>query len=476
MTYPDTALFIDGAWRPAIDGARQDVVNPVHGGVIGQLALAGRADLDLALAAAARAFPAWRDLGPMARSDLMRRAAGLLRERVENVAATMTAEQGKPLAEARAEVLAAAGTIEWFAEEGRRAYGRIVPSRDPRVMQQVLKTPVGPVAAFTPWNFPINQATRKIAAALAAGCTMIVKGPEEAPASCAALVAALADAGLPAGVLNLVYGVPSEISAYLIPHPVIRKISFTGSTAVGKQLAGLAGLHMKRVTMELGGHAPAIVMDDADIEQAAAILAAAKFRNAGQVCIAPTRFLLHESIYDRFRDSFLERAQRIVVGDGAEPGTTMGPLANARRVEHMEALVADAVDRGARLTLGGHRIGNAGNFFAPTVLEDIPHDASVMTTEPFGPIALLAPFSRYEDAVAEANRLPYGLAAYAFAARQSTIGALSRDIEAGMLSINHQGLGSPELPFGGIKDSGYGSEGGSEALEAYLDTRLVTVA
>lgn len=476
MTYSDTALFIDGAWRAGARGGKQDVVNPAHGGVIGQLDLADRPDLDLALAAAARAFPGWRDLGPLARSDLLRRAAGLLRERAETVAATMTAEQGKPIAEARAEVLAAAGTIEWFAEEGRRAYGRIIPGRDPRVAQQVLKTPVGPVAAFTPWNFPINQATRKIAAALAAGCTMIVKGPEEAPASCAALVRALADAGLPAGVLNLVFGVPAEISAYLIPHPVIRKISFTGSTAVGKQLASLAGLHMKRVTMELGGHAPAIVMDDADIEQAAAVLATAKFRNAGQVCIAPTRFLLHENIYDRFRESFLERVRRIVVGDGAEPGTTMGPLANARRVGEMEALVADAVDRGARLVLGGHRIGNAGNFFAPTVLEDVPQDALIMASEPFGPVALLAPFSSYAAAVSEANRLPYGLAAYAFTGRQSTILALSRDIEAGMLSINHQGLGSPELPFGGIKDSGYGSEGGSEALEAYLDTRLVTVA
>lgn len=476
MTYPDTALFIDGTWRASVNGDTQDVVNPAHGGVIGQYSMAGRADLDLALAAAARAFPAWRDAGPMVRSDLMRRAAGLLRERAETIAGLMTAEQGKPLAEAKAEVLAAAGTIEWFAEEGRRAYGRLVPSRDHRVMQQVLKTPVGPVAAFTPWNFPINQATRKIAAALGAGCTMIVKGPEEAPASCAALVAALADAGLPAGVLNLVYGVPSDISAYLIPHPVIRKISFTGSTAVGKQLASLAGLHMKRATMELGGHAPAIVMDDADIEQAATVLAAAKFRNAGQVCIAPTRFLLHEAIYDRFRDSFLDRIKHIVVGDGSQPDTTMGPLANTRRVEHMETLVADAVERGARLSFGGHRIGNSGNFFAPTMLEDLPDDAEVMTTEPFGPVALLAPFSRYEDAVAEANRLPYGLAAYAFSGRQSSIAALSRDIEAGMLSINHQGLGIPELPFGGIKDSGYGSEGGSEALEAYLDTRLVTVA
>ena len=277
-------------------------------------------------------------------------------------------------------------------------------------------------------------------------------------------------------MLNLVFGVPADISGYLVPHPIIRKVSFTGSTSVGKQLASLAGLHMKRVTMELGGHAPAIVMADADVEQAATVLAGAKFRNAGQVCIAPTRLLVEDGIYDQFREHFLERVRRIEVGDGLRDGVTMGPLANRRRLEAMEHQVADAVGRGATLTAGGHRIGNEGNFFAPTVLEDVPIDALAMTQEPFGPVALLSRFSRYEDAVAEANRLPYGLAAYAFTAAHRTVQALSQDIEAGMLSINHQGIGIPELPFGGIKDSGYGSEGGTEALEAYLDARLVTVA
>lgn len=472
----NTLLFIDGGWRSGGDGKAQPVLNPATDAQIGTVAHASRADLDAALEAAARALPHWRDAHAYQRSEIMRRAAQLLRERAQEISRAMTAEQGKPLAESLGETLAAAGTIEWFAEEGRRAYGRIVPARSPGVMQQVIKRGVGPVAAFTPWNFPINQATRKIAAALAAGCTIIVKGPEETPASCAALVQAFADAGVPAGVLNLVFGVPADISGYLVPHPTIRKVSFTGSTAVGKQLASLAGLHMKRVTMELGGHAPAIVMADADVEQAAAVLASAKFRNAGQVCIAPTRLLVQDEAYDRFRGHFLDRVRQIKAGDGSKDGVTMGALANRRRLEAMDVLVADAVGRGANLAAGGHRIGNEGNFFAPTVLEDVPIDALAMTQEPFGPVALLSRFSRYEDAIIEANRLPYGLAAYAFTSAHRTGQALSHDIESGMVSINHQGIGLPELPFGGIKDSGYGSEGGTEALEAYLDTRLVTVA
>jgi succinate-semialdehyde dehydrogenase/glutarate-semialdehyde dehydrogenase len=476
VTYPDTRLFIDGVWRNGSGGGSQPVLDPATNTEIGTVAHAAQADLDVALAAAARAYPLWRDTSAFERSAIMRRAAQNLRDNAEAIAAIMTREQGKPLAESLGETNAAAATIEWFAEEGRRAYGRIVPSRTVGVVQQVIKQGVGPVAAFTPWNFPINQSTRKIAAALAAGCTIIVKGPEETPASCAALVKAFEDAGLPAGVLNLVFGVPAEISSYLIPHPVIRKVSFTGSTVVGKQLASLAGAHMRRVTMELGGHAPVIVLDDADIEQAVAVSTAAKFRNAGQVCIAPTRFLLQDGIYDRFRDRMLEAVAAIKVGNGAAEGTTMGPLVNRRRVEAMEQLIGDAVGRGARVAIGGHRIGNEGNFFEPTILEDVPLDAEAMNSEPFGPLALLSPFAHYEDAIAEANRLPYGLAAYAFTRSSRMAQALGRDIESGMVSINHQGLGLPELPFGGIKDSGYGSEGGSEALEAYLDTKLVTTA
>lgn len=452
------------------------MLNPATGETIGTLAHAGRKDLDDALAAADRAFQKWRKTSAMERSQIMRRAAALIRERADAIATAMTMEQGKVFAEARIETLGGADTIDWFAEEARRTYGRIVPARASNITQLVFKEPVGPVAAFTPWNFPINQAVRKVSAALAAGCTVILKGPEETPASCAALVQAYADAGVPAGVVNLVFGVPSEVSSYLIPHPVIKKISFTGSTAVGKQLAALAGSHMKRVTMELGGHAPAIVFGDADIGLAVKLLAGAKFRNAGQVCIAPTRFIVHDSIYDRFVDDFVATAEKIKVGDGLSDGVRMGPLANSRRVEAMETLTADATAKGAKLRTGGERIGNRGNFFKPTVLTDVPLSARMMNEEPFGPVAAINRFSDYDSAVKEANRLPYGLASYAYTKSAKTISDLGRDIESGMLSVNHHGLGLPEVPFGGIKDSGYGSEGGSEAVEAYLNTKVVSQA
>lgn len=473
--YSDTQLYIDGQWR---DGSekRIPVLNPATGETIGTLAHAGRKDLDDALGAADRSFQKWRKTSAMERSQIMRRAAALIRERADAIATAMTMEQGKVFAEARIETLGGADTIDWFAEEARRTYGRIVPARASNITQLVFKEPVGPVAAFTPWNFPINQAVRKVSAALAAGCTVILKGPEETPASCAALVQAYADAGVPAGVVNLVFGVPSEVSSYLIPHPVIKKISFTGSTAVGKQLAALAGSHMKRVTMELGGHAPAVVFGDADIGLAVKLLAGAKFRNAGQVCIAPTRFIVHDSIYDRFVDDFVATAEKIKVGDGLSDGVRMGPLANSRRVEAMETLTADATAKGAKLRTGGERIGNRGNFFKPTVLTDVPLSARMMNEEPFGPVAAINRFSDYDSAVKEANRLPYGLASYAYTKSAKTISDLGRDIESGMLSVNHHGLGLPEVPFGGIKDSGYGSEGGSEAVEAYLNTKVVSQA
>ena len=471
--YPDTQLYIDGQWR---DGSekRLPVLNPATGEAIGTLAHAGRKDLDEALAAAERGFQQWRRVGVVERSQLMRRAAGLLRERKDAIATLMTMEQGKPLAESLGETLAAADTIEWFSEEARRAYGRIVPARASNVTQLVFKEPVGPVAAFTPWNFPINQAVRKISAALAAGCSVILKGPEETPASCAALVQVYADAGLPAGIINLVFGVPAEISSYLIAHPIIKKMSFTGSTVVGKQLAALAGQHMKRVTMELGGHAPAIVFGDADVGLAVKILSANKFRNAGQVCVAPTRFLIHDSVYQRFVDDFVATAEKMKVGDGLQDGVRMGPLANSRRVEAMETLTADATSKGAKIATGGERIGNRGYFFKPTVLTDVPLEARAMNEEPFGPLAIISRFNDYDGAVKEANRLPYGLAAYAYTTSAKTMTNIGRDIESGMVSINHHGLGLAELPFGGIKDSGYGSEGGTEAIEGYLNNKLVT--
>ena len=474
--YSDVSLFIDGAWGPAAAGRTIDVVNPATGDKIGTVPHAAISDLDRALEAADKGFKTWRRVSAFDRSKVMRKAADILRERADHVAQLLTMEQGKPLAEAKGEVLAGADVIDWFAEEARRAYGRVIPARAEGVYQLVIKEPVGPVAAFTPWNFPINQVVRKLSAALAAGCSIIVKAPEETPASPAELIRAFADAGVPAGVINLVYGVPSEISEYLIPHPVIRKMSFTGSTAVGKQLAAIAGAHMKRVTMELGGHAPAIVFDDADVDVASRMLAGAKYRNAGQVCVSPTRMLVQEKVYEQFVDGFVAHTKKLKVGDGLESGTNMGPLANARRITAMEGFIGDAQQKGATLRTGGSRIGNKGNFFEPTVMTDVPMEARVMTEEPFGPLAIISPFRGFDDVVTEANRLPYGLASYAFTRSAKTANAIANSVEAGMMTINHMGLALPEVPFGGVKDSGYGSEGGSEAIEAYLNTKFVTQA
>jgi succinate-semialdehyde dehydrogenase/glutarate-semialdehyde dehydrogenase len=474
--YPDVLLLIDGDWTKSASGRSIPVVNPATGEPIGTVAHAGTADLDRALDAAEKGFATWRKVSAFDRSKIMRKAADLLRARADQIAPLLTQEQGKPLAEAKGETLAAADVIDWFAEEARRAYGRVIPARAEGVYQLVVKEPVGPVAAFTPWNFPINQVVRKMSAALAAGCSIIVKAPEETPASPAELVRAFVDAGVPSGVVNLVYGVPSEISEYLIPHPIIRKMSFTGSTAIGKQLAALAGLHMKRVTMELGGHAPAIVFGDADVNLASKMLAASKFRNAGQVCVSPTRFLVQEKLYDSFVDQFVSAAQKLKVGDGMESGSQMGPLANPRRITAMETLIADAAKNGATVRTGGSRIGNKGNFFEPTVLTDVPLSARVMNEEPFGPLAVISRFDTFDEVVSEANRLPYGLASYAFTSSAKTANAVAGAVESGMITINHMGLALPEVPFGGVKDSGYGSEGGSEAIEAYLNTKFVTQA
>ncbi len=472
--YPDVQLFIDGQWRASLDGRTLPVIDPATGETLGTVAHADIADLDDALAAAERGFAVWRRTSAFDRYKIMQKAAQLLRERVETIARILTQEQGKPLAEARTETLAAADVIEWLAEEGRRSYGRIVPSRGAGIEQKVIKEPVGPVAAFTPWNFPINQIVRKLSSALAAGCSIIIKAPEETPASPAELIRAFADAGVPAGVIGLVYGDPAQISSYLIPHPVIRKVTFTGSTPVGKQLAALAGQHMKRATMELGGHAPALVFDDADIDLAARVLTLSKFRNAGQVCVSPTRILVQRGVFDAFTEKFVGLTREIKVGNGLDATTTMGPVANERRVPALAALVDDARNAGATIHAGGKAIEGPGYFFEPTVLSGLTRDMRIMNEEPFGPVALLVPFDTLDEALEESNRVPFGLASYAFTTSMKTANALSTYIEAGMLSINHLGIGLPEIPFGGIKDSGYGSEGGTEAIEAYLNVKLVT--
>lgn len=474
--YPSTQLFIDGRWRDGAEARTLDVLNPATGESIGVVAHAEPADLDEALAAAARGFATWRAMSAFERSAILRRAAGLVRERLDALAVTMTTEQGKPVAEAKMEILVSADYLDWCAEEAKRTYGRLIPARVAGVSQAVLREPVGPVAAFTPWNFPMSQVVKKIAPALAAGCSIIVKAAEDTPASAAGLVLALADAGVPPGALALVFGDPAAISAYLIPHPVIRKISFTGSVPIGKRLAAMAGEHMKRATMELGGHGPAIVCDDVDIEAVSTTLVTSKFRNAGQVCVSPTRFLVQEKVYDRFVERFTAKAKAIRVGDGLVSETGMGPVITQRRLQAVEALVADARQGGAEVTTGGGRIGNTGNFLEPTVLAGVTQSMRAMNEEPFGPLALMRPFADLDEAIAEANRLPFGLAAYAFSRSASTVSRLSSGVETGMLTINHLGLALPETPFGGVKDSGYGSEGGSEALEPFLTTKFVTHA
>ena len=475
MTYKNTQLLIDNQWCDSASGKTLAVVNPATGLEIGRVAHAGIADLDRALASAAKGFQIWRNTPAVERSNIMRKAAVLMRERAAEIAALMTQEQGKPLMEAKGEALMAAEVIEWCAEEGRRTYGRIVPARAMNVSAQVHKEPVGIVAAFTPWNFPINQVVRKLSAALATGCSIIIKAPEETPASPAALIQAFVDAGVPPGVISLVYGNPAEISGYLIPHPLVRKITFTGSTPVGKQLAAMAGLHMKRSTMELGGHAPVIVAADADIALALKTAGTMKFRNAGQVCVSPTRFLVHNSIKAEFTKGMVAYAEKLRVQDGLTDGVQMGPLANLRRVTAMEQLTADARAKGATIATGGERIGTSGNFFAPTVITDLPMNADLLNNEPFGPMAAIQGFDELEDAIAQANRLPFGLAGYAFTSSLKNAHILSREMEVGMIWINQAGGAWAEMPFGGIKDSGYGSEGGTEVLDAYVNVKAVSI-
>jgi succinate-semialdehyde dehydrogenase / glutarate-semialdehyde dehydrogenase len=476
LTYPDTQLLINNRWVDAADGKTLAVLNPATNLEIARLAQAGITDLNDALIAAATGFEVWRKTSAVERGKLMRYAAELLRKRVDYIAEIMTQEQGKPLFEASAEIMAAAEIIEFMSDEGRRVYGRTVPSRIPNVHNTVLKEPIGVVAAFTPWNFPINQIARKLSAALATGCSIIIKGPEETPASPAAFIQTFIDAGIPSGVINLVYGIPSDISAYLIAHPTVRLVTFTGSTVVGKQLASLAGKYMKPCIMELGGHAPVIVAEDADITAVVKSVAAAKFRNAGQVCIAPSRFLIHSSIKADFNTTLLAHIHQIIIGDGLIKTTTLGPLANARRVSAMESFTDNALYCGATLLAGGQRIGTLGNFFSPTLLDNVPITADVFNQEPFGPIVGVQAFNTLDEAISEANRLSYGLAAYAYTNSLKTIYRFSNELQVGMLWMNQAAVTWPELPFCGVKDSGYGSEGGLEALVPYLNTRLVSIA
>jgi succinate-semialdehyde dehydrogenase/glutarate-semialdehyde dehydrogenase len=472
--YTDLALFIDGQWLNGAGRKGEDVLNPATGKTLAHLPHASSADLDTALAAAAKGFAAWKAISAYERAKIMRKAADLLRERHDHVAKVMVQEQGKVYPEARAEVLGSAEIIEWYAEEGRRSYGRIVPGRQKGVRQLVIQEPVGIVAAFTPWNFPTLTPVRKIAGALAAGCSIILKASEETPGACVELVKCFADAGLPAGVLNLVFGVPANVSEHLIGSKSVKKISFTGSIPVGKHLAGLAAKGMKKATMELGGHSPVVVFADADAEKAADTIAAFKYRNAGQVCISPTRFYVQEDSYKKFLARFTEYAKGIKLGDGLEKGVSMGPLANPRRLDAMESFVNDAKARGGKIVTGGSRHGNQGYFFQPTVVTDVPDDSKIMTEEPFGPVAPIVPFKTFDEVVERANSLPFGLASYAFTSSATTAAAIGDAMQSGMVGVNSVAISTPETPFGGIKESGYGSEGGIEGLQAYMNTKFIS--
>ena len=469
--YPDLQLYIGGAWRKTPDSL--PVLNPADENVIGAVPVAIRADLDDALAAANVGFRVWSRISPRARGEIMLKAAALMRARIDEIAHAITLEHGKPFAQARLEVIRGCEFFEWDAAEGQRTYGRVIPS-EPGIKYVVMHQPIGMVAAFSPWNFPMSQPARKIAGALAAGCSIILKAAEETPAGAMHIARALHDAGLPPGVFNLVFGIPAEISQYLIPQEQTRLIAFTGSTAVGKHLTRIAADHMKPVLMELGGHAPVIVCDDVDPVAAATASAIRKSRNTGQVCTSPTRFFVQKPIYEAFARAFAEKARSVVVGNGLDGATQMGPLANHRRIEAMEMLVADAKAKGARVLAGGERIGNRGYFFPVTVLADVPDEARAMREEPFGPLALISPVSSLDEAIEKANSLPFGLAAYAFTHSASNADRIADGIEAGNVSINTLEASVAETPFGGVKDSGYGREGGAEGLAHYTVIKNVS--
>ncbi|MEM9317714.1 MAG: NAD-dependent succinate-semialdehyde dehydrogenase [Pseudomonadota bacterium] len=468
--YPELRLFIGGEWRRT----RSDlaVVNPATEEELGRLPSAEIADLDDALDAAMKGFEIWRNTAPRERSDTILRAARLMRDRQEEIARSITLEHGKPLAQARLEVIRGAEFFEWDAGEAMRSYGRIIPA-PPGHKFAVHHQPIGVVAAFSPWNFPMSQPARKVAGALASGCSVILKAAEETPAGAIHIAKAFEDAGLPAGVLNLVFGQPPEISGHLIPQEPVRLVAFTGSTNVGRHLTNLASAHMTPVLMELGGHAPVIICEDTDIAAAAVSGAVRKMRNSGQVCTSPTRFFAHESIFDNYAKRFVERAAATRVGNGMNDGIEMGPTANDRRVPLLSALVEDAQAKGATLATGGGRLGNKGYFFEPTVLLNVPDDARIMQEEPFGPIAVLNPVASLDQAIAQANSVPYGLAGYAFTNRADYIDQLIDRVEVGNLSINTLEASMPETPFGGVKSSGYGREGGTEGLENYMIVKNV---
>jgi len=470
--YPELHMLVAGERLTAAGRRTHQVVNPATEEVIGELPLADAADLDRALETAQKGFKVWRDSSVQQRVQVLTGAARLMVERADDLARIASMEQGKPFAEAKVELMMAVGLFNFYAGECQRVYGRALV-RPTGMRSTVTHEPVGPVAAFAPWNFPLGNPGRKLGAPIAAGCSVIMKSAEETPASALGIMQCLYDAGLPTDVAQAVFGVPDEVSRHLLGSPIIRKLSFTGSTVVGKHLAKLAADDMKRTTMELGGHGPVLVFDDIDVDQVLDVAVPQKYRNAGQVCVAPTRYIVQDGVYDKFVAGFTERAKAIKVGDPLAAGTQMGPMANPRRPEAMDRLIGEAVQRGAKLHTGGARVGNRGYFYAPSVISDVPLDTQIMNEEPFGPVAILNRFSDEESMVSEANRLPYGLAAYAWTREDRRQKRLAREIETGMLGINTVAIGGADSPFGGVKWSGHGHEDGPEGLAACLVTKVV---
>lgn len=476
MDYPELALHVAGRWLTKASGGTRPVINPADEAVLAHLPAAGHAELAEAAEAAARGFVLWRAKSALERCNILRAAAQRMREQAKTIAQVLTLEQGKPLAESLREVMLSADIVDFQAEEAKRLYGRLVPPRIEGVLSQaVARRPVGPVAAFTPWNFPANLPARKLASALAAGCSVVIKPAEETPGTCMLLVRAFLEAGVPPEALNMVCGEPADVSSFLIDHPAIAKVSFTGSVAVGKLLGEQAARHVKRFTGELGGHAPVIVCEDADLPFALKSSLAAKFRNAGQVCASPIRFYLPRAHFGEWASAFTQAARALRLGRGDDPATQMGPLAHARRIEDMQRFVEDALESGAQLLCGGRRAQRPGFFFEPTVIANAPASSRVMRQEPFGPIAVLQPYDTLDEAVAAANALPYGLGAYAFTRDLQIAHALGEQLEAGMVGINHFGVSQPEMPFGGWKESGIGQEMGAEGLLHYTEVKTITV-
>ncbi|AHG65166.1 NAD-dependent succinate-semialdehyde dehydrogenase [Advenella mimigardefordensis] len=474
MQHTQLALYIDGQWIDASSRKTLDVIDPATEHVLGQLPMATSHDVACAIAAADRTFAQWRDTPALARSQVLRQTGALLRQRQEHIARIITYELGKPLAEARGEVIVAAEMFEWAAEEARRLYGRIIPSRNPDIRQMVIQEPVGPVAAFAGWNAPAITPSRKIAGALAAGCTMVIKPSEETAGVALEIARAVVDAGLPAGVLNVVFGDPGSISEQLMAAPEIKMVTFTGSTAIGKQLAALAAPSLKRLTLELGGHAPVLVFDDCDIDEAVKHITAAKFRNSGQICTSPTRIYVQDTVYETFIEKMTVAVSRIKIGNGFDSGVTMGPMANPRRHAAMKQFIDDAVDQGATIVAGGKLPEGQGWFVEPTLIRDFNNHCIAANTEPFGPMALIRPFSGFDQAISEANRLPFGLASYVFTLNSRTAKRASDLIQSGVVCINHCQASLPETPFGGLKDSGLGKEGGIEGLAQFLNIKYIS--